>query len=131
MDNHSALVFPDIFNFCQCDLLRIVDGDTIDVDMHLALGLVLPNQRIRLYGVNCPEIHTKDDEEKLRGQAATQFVTDRLKDKPKLMLHVKGKCNFGRWLCKVYYESNDGYVFLNQQLLDNGHAVPTRLNLGP
>lgn len=132
MDNHSSFLFADIFNFCACDLRRIIDGDTLEVDIHIGLGLILPDQRIRLYGVNCPEIHTKDDEEKLRGQAATQFVVDRLGDiDTQLLVQIKGKDNFGRWLGKVYYLSTDGYIFLNQLLLDNAHAVPTRLNLGP
>jgi hypothetical protein len=48
----------------RATLLKIVDGDTVDVDIDLGFGVVLSNQRIRLYGIDTPESRTRDLEEK-------------------------------------------------------------------
>ena len=42
---------PYIF---QCTILKIIDGDTVDVDVDLGWNISVTNQRIRLYGVDCP-----------------------------------------------------------------------------
>ena len=39
-------------------IIRVVDGDTVDVDINLGFGVVLANQRIRLYGIDTPESRT-------------------------------------------------------------------------
>ena len=54
----------------RSNLLKIVDGDTIDVDLDLGFSVVLKKQRIRLYGINTPESRTRDLEEKRYGLAA-------------------------------------------------------------
>ena len=48
----------------RSNLLKIIDGDTIDVDLDLGFSVVLKKQRIRLYGINTPESRTRDLEEK-------------------------------------------------------------------
>ena len=48
----------------RSNLIKIVDGDTIDVDLDLGFSVVLKKQRIRLYGINTPESRTRDLEEK-------------------------------------------------------------------
>ena len=37
---------------------RVVDGDTVDVDVDLGFGVWLRNERVRLAGVDTPEIRT-------------------------------------------------------------------------
>ena len=37
---------------------RVVDGDTVDVDIDLGFGVIFANQRIRLYGIDTPESRT-------------------------------------------------------------------------
>ena len=39
----------------RCTLVKIIDGDTIDVDLDLGFSVILKKQRIRLYGINTPE----------------------------------------------------------------------------
>ena len=48
----------------KCKLVKVVDGDTVDVDIDLGFGVWLQNQRIRLYGIDTPESRTSDAEEK-------------------------------------------------------------------
>ena len=51
----------------KCKLVKVVDGDTVDVDIDLGFGVWLQNQRIRLYGIDTPESRTSDAEEKSMG----------------------------------------------------------------
>ena len=48
----------------KCKLVKVVDGDTVDVDIDLGFGVWLQNQRIRLYGIDTPESRPSDAEEK-------------------------------------------------------------------
>mgnify|MGYP000243866594 FL=1 len=63
----------------RATLLKIVDGDTVDVDIDLGFGIVLSNQRIRLYGIDTPESRTRDLEEKKCGKLATKYIEDHIK----------------------------------------------------
>ena len=48
----------------KCEIVKIVDGDTIDVNIDLGFGTWIHNERIRLYGIDTPESRTRDLEEK-------------------------------------------------------------------
>lgn len=39
----------------KCKVLRVVDGDTVDVDIDLGFGVWLQEERIRLAGIDAPE----------------------------------------------------------------------------
>ena len=58
----------------KCKMVRVVDGDTVDVDIDLGFGVWLRKQRIRMYGIDTPESRTSDKEEKIYGKAATAFL---------------------------------------------------------
>ena len=59
----------------SCKVVKIVDGDTIDVDIDLGFGVWLKKQRIRLFGIDTPESRTRDLEEKKYGLAAKEYLT--------------------------------------------------------
>ena len=59
----------------KCKLVKVVDGDTIDIDIDLGFGVWLQKQRIRLYGIDTPESRTSDATEKIYGMAAKEFLT--------------------------------------------------------
>ena len=61
-------------------ILRVVDGDTIDVDIDLGFGITMVNQRIRLQGVDTPESRTRDLEEKKFGLLAWLMLSNALVD---------------------------------------------------
>lgn len=102
-------------------LLKIIDGDTIDVIIDLGLDVGI-RERLRLYGINAPEMHDKP-----AGQDAKDYITsilppvgqiralliDTIKDQ-------RGK--YGRYLAKIYVPPNTTSV--NDQMIDTGHAVP-------
>ena len=105
------------------ELDRVVDGDTIDVDIALGFDVMLKKQRIRLHGLNTPESRTRDLEEKKYGLAAKARIKEILEGaetlslKPAIDKKVRGK--YGRILGTIYADE----VNINQQLLDEGHAI--------
>ena len=58
-----------------CEIVKVVDGDTIDCAVSLGFDVSV-RQRIRLYGVDAPESRTRDLEEKKYGKASKKFVKD-------------------------------------------------------
>ncbi len=58
----------------KCKILRVVDGDTVDVDIDLGFGMWMHKERIRLYGIDTPESRTRDLEEKKYGNIAKEIV---------------------------------------------------------
>ena len=105
----------------KCKLVKVVDGDTIDVDIDLGFGVWMRNQRIRLYGIDTPESRTSDKVEKVYGNAAKDFLV-KWTDAGDLTLKTfkDGKGKFGRILGEIWF---GGTYNINQILVDNHHAV--------
>jgi len=62
----------------RCKIRRIVDGDTVDVDIDLGFGVWLQDERIRLAGIDTPESRTRDLTEKVFGKYASAYVEARM-----------------------------------------------------
>ena len=60
----------------RCKILRVVDGDTVDVDIDLGFGVWLHKERIRIMGIDTPETRTRDLVEKQFGLLAKEFVKE-------------------------------------------------------
>ena len=58
----------------KCKILRVVDGDTVDVDIDLGFGVWMHKERVRVNGIDTPESRTRDLEEKAFGLAAKERV---------------------------------------------------------
>ena len=58
----------------KAKVIKVVDGDTIDVDLDLGFGIWLRNERVRLYGIDTPESRTSDKEEKKYGFKLTYLL---------------------------------------------------------
>ena len=82
----------------NCTIRRVVDGDTIDVDIDLGFDTWRCNERVRLYGVDTPECRTRDAEEKAAGLLAKKFVEDTLHVGTSYKLSTREKGKFGRYL---------------------------------
>ena len=113
----------------RCKLIKIIDGDTMDIDIDLGFGVWLKGERVRLYGIDTPESRTRDKTEKKYGLAAKSFATSFLKDEW-LILKTKeydAKGKFGRILGELWRTTNDhGYPndkSLNQYMIEKHHAV--------
>ena len=73
----------------RCKVVKIIDGDTVDVDIDLGFGVWLHKERIRMFGIDTPESRTRDLEEKKFGLAAKQFLTDMLDDDGGIILKTQ------------------------------------------
>ena len=82
----------------ECKIARVIDGDSIILDIDLGFGLWIHGESIRLFGVDCPECRSRDKEEKAAGIAAKKFVTRRLQLGGTYTLSTQGKGKFGRYL---------------------------------
>jgi len=111
----------------KCTILRVVDGDTVDVDIDLGFGVWMRKQRIRLYGIDTPESRTRDKEEKKFGLLAKRFVEGFLaKGSTALLVTEKdGKGKFGRILGKfqVFDGKTDRATFLHEIMIKEHMAV--------
>ena len=65
--------------YYKVDILRVVDGDTVDVRLDLGFN-VWHKCRVRMVGINAPESRTRDKEEKVKGLAAKAFLKDILEN---------------------------------------------------
>ena len=100
---------------------RVVDGDTVDVDVDLGFSTILKKQRVRMMGIDTPESRTRNLEEKFYGKASKAHLESILAEgEVQLQSHGKGK--FGRILGELFVE--DSSYSINQQMIDEHHAVP-------
>jgi len=111
----------------QCKIVKVIDGDTVDVDIDLGFGVWLKKQRIRLYGIDTPESRTRDLEEKKYGLVAKALVLANLPlGSTRTLTTVKDKTGkYGRILgkFKAYDSYTDAWVNLNQLMIIKHHAV--------
>ena len=104
---------------------RVVDGDTVDVDIELGFGIVLTDERVRVMGIDTPESRTSDKVEKIFGLAAKERLKELLGKTTILKTEInkdgedmKGK--FGRVLGD--FLTDDGER-VTEILIEEGHAV--------
>ena len=109
----------------RCKILRVVDGDTVDVDIDLGFGVWLHKERIRLYGIDTPESRTRDLEEKKYGNAAKKFLTGMLDDEAGILLKTQkdAEGKFGRILGELWRTTNYADQSINDYLVEKHHAV--------
>jgi len=98
---------------------RVLDGDTVNGDVTLWPGLT-QQVRIRVYGVDTPEIHTRDDCEKRAGYRAKAYVEDWLKDSDVSLEDVQ----LGKYAGRVVGRIEKGDRDLSTDLLNGGYALP-------
>ena len=109
----------------RCKITRVVDGDTVDVDIELGFGVWLHKERVRIYGIDTPESRTRDLEEKKYGLAAKEFVKEFVRDKggSNIVLRTQkydAKGKFGRILGDIIVDN----VSMSDTMIKEHHAVP-------
>ena len=100
-------------------LVRIIDGDTIVVDVDLGMSTWKHKVTLRILGIDTPEPRGKT---KVAGDAATQRAIELLGPPGSLLyIHTVKKDSFGRWIASV--QLMDG-TFFEETMLKEGYAVP-------
>ena len=105
-------------------VIRVVDGDTVDVDIDLGFGVTLTDERVRIMGIDTPESRTRDKVEKKFGLAAKARLKELMKKGAKLITtedrkgeDMKGK--FGRILGDFKVDGK----LVTDIMVEEGHAV--------
>jgi micrococcal nuclease len=109
----------------KAKVVKVIDGDTVDVDIDLGFGVVLTDERVRIMGIDTPESRTRDKVEKVFGLASKKRLKELLGKTAILKTQInkngedmKGK--FGRILGD--FVSVDGRM-VTDILVEEGHAV--------
>ena len=110
-------------------VIKVVDGDTVDVDIDLGFGVCLKDERVRIMGIDTPESRTSDRVEDLFGEAAKARLKELMKHGGKLITtedasgeDMKGK--FGRILGDFKVEYKGEMKKVTEILSEEGHCVP-------
>ena len=101
---------------------KIVDGDTIDVDIDLGFNISF-SQRVRLAGIDTPESRTKDAREKALGLEVKNKVKSAIDSAKTVIIKTElpdSTEKYGRILGWVYLDG--AAKSLNEQLIDEGYA---------
>ena len=125
----GAMVPPSrksCYNFRVTEIVKVLDGDTIDVLIDLGFDL-FKKERVRIAGVDTPEKRTRDLEEKALGIDATNWLKDKLEstlsgdDELSIRTElVGGVGKYGRLLGWLYVGDDD--YSLNEQMITEGYA---------
>jgi len=125
----GAMVPPSrksCYNFRVTEIVKVLDGDTIDVTIDLGFDLY-KKERVRIAGVDTPEKRTRDLEEKELGIDATNWLKEKLESTlsgdDQLFIRtelVGGVGKYGRLLGWCYI--GDSEVSLNEQMITEGYA---------
>jgi micrococcal nuclease len=109
----------------RCKVVKIIDGDTVDVDIDLGFGVWLKKERIRMFGIDTPESRTRDLEEKKYGLAAKAYITKLLDDEGGIVLKTRkdAEGKYGRILGELWRTTDFADTSINELMIKNHHAV--------
>jgi micrococcal nuclease len=110
----------------KCKILRVVDGDTVDIDIDLGFGIWMHRERVRMMGIDTPESRTRDLVEKAFGLASKERLKELLPIGSIQVLKTEidksgedAKGKFGRILGDFLIEGKRA----TDILIEEGHAV--------
>jgi micrococcal nuclease len=106
----------------NAELITVIDGDTIVVDVFGTDGEEPIEERVRLIGIDTPETKKPDTPVECFGPEATVFTQTLLPKGTALHLErdVEARDAYGRLLAYVY-RVNDG-LFVNLEVIAQGYA---------
>jgi micrococcal nuclease len=111
---------PYIYRVKQ--VLKVVDGDTIDANIDLGFDISL-TKRVRLAGIDTPESRTTDKQEKALGLESKDWLKNRLEFAKNIVIRTQlpgSTEKYGRILGKLYINNEE--TSLNEQMIDEGFA---------
>jgi micrococcal nuclease len=97
------------------------DADTVTADIDLGFGVWLRGQKLRLYGINAPEVRGEEREEGLKSRDAlrAKLGLGVVECSCLVVTYRDKKGKYGRWLAKILLE--DG-TDVNDWLISSGLA---------
>ena len=107
----------DVLHQYSVTVNRVVDGDTLDIDIDLGFNVVLKRKRVRLAGIDTPELRSKNTKEIKKANEAKKVVEYMILNKI-VYLKLEGEDKYGRILANIYINN----INLNQYLIENKYA---------
>lgn len=108
----------------KCKINKVLDGDTVAIDLDLGFNIILSNQHVRMAGVDTPESRTTNKEEKPRGLLSKKKLAEKLPvgswQKINTLRADSNDDKFGRILGEFILEDGTN---VNQWLIENNYAV--------
>jgi micrococcal nuclease len=104
------------------EVLKIVDGDTIDASIDLGFDISL-EKRVRLNGIDTPESRTTDLKEKALGLEVKEWLKHKLEGAKDILIKTQlpdSTEKYGRILGNLYI--NNESLSLNEQMVNAGYA---------
>ena len=107
--------------YYKAHVTYVYDGDTITCDIDCGFGLKMIKTKIRLYGINTPEIRGEESE---IGIQVRDILRKKIHGKNILLQTIKDKKGkYGRYLGILHLEEDGKYININDWLLENNYAV--------
>lgn len=97
-------------------LVRVVDGDTIDVNVDLGFD-VWVKQRLRLKYIDAPEMRGASKE---AGLLSKQALEDYIRD-TEFYIETEKRGKFGRYIAELFWLTGES---INERMIQEGYAVP-------
>ena len=111
----------------NCTIVRVVDGDTLDIDIDLGFGIIMTGQRVRVAGIDTPESRTRDLVEKQFGLASKKRCEELLPVGSKQVLLSQldrsGDVERGKF-GRILGDFQIGDTTFTEIMLSEGYAVP-------
>jgi endonuclease YncB( thermonuclease family) len=101
----------------ECKVVDVYDGDTITIIFPFYGNYY--KDKCRLFGIDTPEVRTKNLEEKAAGLNAKEWLKQKILYKT-VIIDFKGKGKYGRLMGDVYEKNNN--VSINTELIQKGMA---------
>ena len=115
-----SLKDPYIYRIKQ--IIKVVDGDTIDADIDLGFDISL-SKRIRLAAVDTPESRTSDANEKKYGLESKEWLKHKVESAKNILIKTElpdSTEKYGRIIGHLFV--NDQESSLNDQMITEGYA---------
>lgn len=109
-----------LYNY-KAIVTSVYDGDTITVDIDLGMGIWNRGEKIRLYGIDTPEVRGPERPE---GLVSRDYLRDLILDKEIVLTSYKDKKGkYGRYLGTIWFKNAANEWFnVNEQLVSEGLA---------
>jgi micrococcal nuclease len=111
-----------MFEYYVKKVSKVVDGDTIDVDIDLGFDISF-SSRVRLAGIDTPESRTTDKMEKVLGLESKSYLKNAIEAAKTVVIKTEkmdSSEKYGRILGWVFLDGSD--VSINQKMIDDGYA---------
>ena len=111
-----------MFEYYVKKVSKVVDGDTIDVDIDLGFDISF-SSRVRLAGIDTPESRTSDKAEKVLGLESKAYLKNAIDSAKTVVIKtekIDSSEKYGRILGWVFLDGSDKSI--NEKMIDEGYA---------